>query len=174
MYVMAALVTGGVVYAGARAYSKHRRRRTTVWLFEDGRAIETSATIVEEPDLEQIERRINGNLNLATLSLGLAAGGVLIYAPLILISIPLNLYDAIMIFEDTWDMVLTKGPLGTVLVSSSVVVVTLLIDLQVIAALFEWFYFLNQKLVLLLLRSELGPLIMQQDTARTVVGAYSV
>jgi hypothetical protein len=79
-----------------------------------------------------------------------------------------------MIFEDTWDMVLTKGPLGTVLVSSSVVVVTLLIDLQVIAALFEWFYFLNQKLVLLLLRSELGPLIMQQDTARTVVGAYSV
>jgi hypothetical protein len=79
-----------------------------------------------------------------------------------------------MIFEDTWDMVLTKGPLGTVLMSSSVVVVTLLIDLQVIAALFEWFYFLNQKLVLLLMRSELGPLIMQQDTARTVVGAYSV
>jgi hypothetical protein len=79
-----------------------------------------------------------------------------------------------MIFEDTWDMVLTKGPLGTVLVSSSIVAVTLLIDLQVIAALFEWFYFLNQKLVLLLMRSEWGPLIMQQDTARTVVGAYSV
>jgi sterol desaturase/sphingolipid hydroxylase (fatty acid hydroxylase superfamily) len=173
MYVMAALVTGSVVYAGARAYHKHRRRRTTVWLFENGRAIETRATVVEEPDLAQIERRINRNLHLSTFSLGLAAGGVLIYAPLLLISMPLNFYNATMMFEDTWDMVLTKGPLGTVLVSSSVIAIILLIDLQVIAALVEWLYFLNQKLILLLMRSELGSVIMQHEQVRPVVGAYS-
>ncbi len=174
MYIMAALVTGGVVYAGARAYRKHRRHRTSVWLLEEGRYVKTSATVVEEPDLERIERRINFNLNLSTFSLGVTTAGVLIYAPLLLISIPINIVDAINIFEDTWDMILARGPLGTVLVSSSVVAISLLANLQLIAALVEWLYFLNQKLILLLMRTEVGPIIMQQGQAEPVLGAYTV
>jgi hypothetical protein len=174
MFLMTALVTGSVVYAGARAYHKHRQRRTTVWLLQNDRYVETSATVVEEPDLHEIERRVNVNLNLATWSLGLTTFGVLIYAPLVLLSIPINIYDAIAIFEDTWDMVLKKGPLGTVLVSSSVVTITLLADLYLITALVQWLYFLNQKLIVLLLRSEFGPIIMQQGHMGSVAEAYGV
>jgi hypothetical protein len=174
MYLMAAFVTGGVAYAGARVYQRHRRRRTTVWLKQHGQAIETSATIVEEPDLPTIERRITTNLHLATFSLGLTTAGVLIYAPLVLASIPFNLYDAVMMFEDAWEMILAKGPLATVLTSSSVVVITMLADLYLITALVQWLYFLNQKLVLLLLRSEFGPILMRQRQVGPVVGAYAV
>ena len=160
--IMAALVAGGIAYAGARVYYKHRQRRTPVWLFEDGRYIETSATVVEEPDLNRIERRVNLNFNLSTFSVGLTAAGVVLYAPLILVSIPFNTYAAITIFEDTWSMVLTKGRIGTVLVSSSLVAITLIAEMHFIASLLEWLYFLNQKLILVLMRSELGPIIAQQ------------
>jgi hypothetical protein len=71
-------------------------------------------------------------------------------------------------------MILARGPLGTVLVSSSVVAISLLANLQLIAALVEWLYFLNQKLILLLMRTEVGPIIMQQGQAEPVLGAYTV
>ncbi len=173
MYIMATLVAGGVAYAGARAYRKHRQRRTSVWLLQNGHTVETTATVVEEPDWYQIERRINLNLNLATFSLGLTTVGVLIYAPLVFVSIPFNLYDAVVIFEDAWDMVLSKGHLITVLISSSVIAITLVANLYLITALVEWLYFFNKKLIVMLMRSELGPIIQQQQTG-PVVEAYSV
>lgn len=174
MYIMTALVTGSIVYAGTRAYRKYRQRRTTAWLLEDGRYVETTATVVEEPDLNQIEHRINQNLNMATFSLGITAAGVLLYTPLVLVSVPFNLYDAIKIFEDTWDMVLKRGPLFTVLVSSSVVTISLLSDFYLLTAVVEWLYFLNQKLVVMLLRSELGSFIMQSGQTGPVVEAYAL
>jgi hypothetical protein len=160
--IMAALVAGGIAYAGARVYYRQRQRRTPVWLIEDGRYIETSATIVETPDLVKLERRVNLNFNLAILSLSLAAAGVLLYEPLLLLSIPFNIYDAITIFEDTWTVILEQGRIGAVLISSSLVALTLATRMYLLASLLEWLYFLNQKLVLLLLRSELGPIIAQQ------------
>jgi len=160
--IMAALVAGSIAYAAARVYYKQRQRRTPVWLFEDGHYIKTQATIVEEPDLGKIERRVNLNFTLATFSVGLTAAGTVLYAPLILASIPFNIYDAIAMFEDTWTMVFTKGRIGTVLFSSSLVAITLAAHMYLIASLLEWLYFLNQKLILLLMQSELGPIIAQQ------------
>jgi hypothetical protein len=168
--IMAIVVAGGIAYAGARTYYKRRQRRTPVWLFEDGRYIETSATVVEDPDLNKIERRVNLNLNLATISLGLTAAGVILYAPLVIVSIPLNVYDAVTMFEDTWAMIVSKGRLGTVLVSSSLVAITLIAEMYFLASLIEWLYFLNQKLVLVLMRSELGPIIAQQWQSEPVPG----
>lgn len=164
MSIMAALVTGSILYSGARSYYKHRRRRTTVWLIEDGHSIKTSATVIEDPDLDKLDRRATFNFNLATFSLGLTTAGVLIYAPLIVASLPFNIFDTIIMFEDTWDTVLAKDPFGGVLVSSSIVAVTLLAHLHLLAALLQWLYFLNQKLMLVIMRSDLGAIInmMQQ------------
>jgi hypothetical protein len=166
--IMAALVMGGVAYAGARAYHRHRQRRTPVWLFEDGRYIKTSATVVEEPDQAKIARRVNLNFNLATISVGLTAAGTVLYAPLVLVSIPLNLYDAIMMFEDTWMLVLSQGRIGLVLVSSSLVAITMVANMYLIASLLEWIYFLNQKLLLQLLNSDMWSIMAQQWQTETV------
>lgn len=171
--IMAALVAGSIVYAGVRSYRRHRRHSTPVWVIQDGRYVKTSATIVEKPDMERIARRINLNLNLATFSLGLTAAGVLIYAPLIIVSIPFNIYDAVTMFEDTWDMLLTKRSLGTVIVGSAVVAISLAADLHVIAAVVQWLYFLRQKLILRLLSSDLRSLVIQQQ-AEPVLGAYTI
>jgi hypothetical protein len=168
--IMAAVVAGGIAYAGARTYYKRRKRRTPVWLFEDGRYIETNATVVEETDLNKIERRVNLNLNLATCSMGLTAAGVILYTPLVIAALPLNIYDAIMIFEDTWAMIMSKGRVGTVLLSSSLVAITLIAEMYFLVSLLEWLYFLNQKLVLVLMRSELGPIIAQQWQSEPVPG----
>lgn len=173
MDIVTALVAGGVVYAGVSAYRKHRQRRTTVWLLENGHAVKSSAVVVEEPDLQHIERRVDFNLNIATWSLVLTTAGVLVYSPLLLISIPLNIYDAIAMFEDAWSVFIEKRRITAVVIIPSLVAVTMVIELYLLTSVVQWLYFLNQKLTLVLLRSDLAPL-MQQWQPDEFRGAYTV
>lgn len=154
MLVMAALVGGGVVYAGVSAYHKYRRRRTPVWLIENGDYVKSDAELVADLDLNQLERRVNLNFNLATISMGLTAIGVLFYEPLVLIALPFNIFDAVMMFEDTWTALLEQGRTWVVVGASSVVVaITLLAHQHLLASVLEWLYFLNQKFSLVVARA---------------------
>ncbi|NJP04566.1 MAG: hypothetical protein HC837_02495 [Chloroflexaceae bacterium] len=154
MAIMEALVAGSVAYAGFRAYRRYCQRRTPVWLIENGEHIKSDAMVVTDPDISQIERRINLNFNLATFSLGLTIVGAVFYEPLILVALPFNLFDAIMMFEDTWTVFIEQSRKWMfVTASSTLVALSLLLHLHLTASVLEWLYFLNQKFSLLVIQT---------------------
>lgn len=150
------VLAGSAAYAGVRAYRKHRQHKTPVWLLEGDQYVETQATIVEEPDMPVLSRRIAFNYRFSTISLGLTTVGAVFYTPLLIVSLPLNLFSAFLIFEDTWTAVFARQHVGSTTFQSLVVSVSLLAEMHLLASLLEWLYFLNQKLMLVLLQSNLG------------------
>lgn len=149
MVTMAGILAGGAAFAGARAYYKYRKRRTPVWLLEQGEYVKSQAEMVVEPNQQEVARRVSFNFNLATFSMLLTVAGVLLYAPLILVALPFNVFDAYVMFEDSWSLLLEQQSVWWVVLALSLVVaLTLVAHLHLSSSVLEWLYFLNQRLEL--------------------------
>lgn len=147
MGIIPVLVVGSMVYAGYRTFASARPKKTVTWVQQsDGRYAKKSIPAQETINHSQIQEAVNRDFTVSSISLGLAASGAIIYAPLVLASVPLTIYGLIPMVEHSLQGLFKKGEGAMVAAGSIVVAITLLANHFVLAAMIEWLYFLNRKL----------------------------
>jgi len=147
MTIVSAFVAGSVFYAGARTYFKYRHRKRFVWLLNDqGNRVPHETVIIEHSDPNQLAQQNDQDFSLATTSLTMTVLGTLVYSPLLLISLPLNIYNTIPMLEESFETLFIERTFRFVLVSSSVVLAGLFTNLQNLVAIVQWLHYLNRKL----------------------------
>lgn len=159
MYIVTAFVAGSVIYAGARTFFKHRHRKRFVWLLdEQGNRVPHETVIIDSPDPHQIAQQNDQDFSLATTSLGITILGTLVYSPLLLISLPINIYNTIPMLEESFESAFVQRTFRFVLVSTTVSLVGLITDLQNFVAIIQWLHYLNRKLLSNMLSTQSNPI----------------
>jgi hypothetical protein len=168
MTIVSAFVAGSVLYAGARTFFKYRHRKRFVWLLDDqGNRVPRETVIIDNTDPNQLAQRNDQDFSLATTSLTMTVLGTLVYSPLLLISLPLNIYNTIPMLEESFETVFIERTFRFVLVSSSVALAGLLTDLQNLVALIQWLHYLNRKLLYNMLAASANPVTVESVASAT-------
>lgn len=162
MTIVSAFVASSVVYAGARTFFKYRHRKRFVWLLDDqGNRVPRETVIIDNPDPNQLAQQNDQEFSLATTSLTMTVLGTLVYSPLLLISLPLNIYNTIPMLEESFETIFVERTFKFVLVSSSVALAGLLADLQSLVAIIQWLHYFNRKLLYTMLSANAHPVTVE-------------
>ncbi len=147
--ILEILLAGGVLYAGVNTFRNRKRKKKPVWLVEHGSLqTATDTSIPDEAIMARLEKKINRDFVISSVSLGMSLTGTLAYPPLGLASVPLTIYGAIPTFEDTYEVIFNQGRAKLAVISSIVIIGSLGASYYFIASLFQWGHHLNKKLVL--------------------------
>lgn len=142
MLLVNTCIVGGIVYAGLKTLVKRRPRKKATWLVRLDK---------QEPgDLRPAARADRLGLSeyqtyryfiMSSVSLGLSMSGAIIYPPLSLASVPLNVYTSLPMFEQTYVALFQEGRLNAAAFWSTTIIGTLATQHYFLAALINWLYF---------------------------------
>lgn len=134
MIFLNVVIFSGVVYAGVKTFIQRPSRNPDIWLSE-AKKIETP------PLLAQPEPNMGQNLALSSVSLGLSVTGTALgIMPLNYASVPLNLYSAIPLMEQSLHTLIRNGRGKRGLVVSGTVLGVMSAQYYLIASLVDWSY----------------------------------
>lgn len=149
MIIAPICIAGGLIYAGVMTYMKHRRQQQFVWLVgERGQPITKEAVVIDAFSIRELEEQIDHGLLLSTLAVGLTAAGKLIFTPVLFVAVPLSVFTALPVFEESLEALVLDQDVKPVVLSSVVIVVGLLTNLQIIGAVVLWLHYFNYRLLL--------------------------
>ncbi len=158
MFLTSALVAGGVLYVGKRAYDIIQRPQKNLVSQLHAGAIPTSNGYSIIPNLSHtesevdahgaLERYIDHNLAVSAVAMGLATAGALFYPPLSLVSIPIILYTCIDVFQNVHRALFKERRIRAVYLDAIAIIGALAIGAIFASALASVIYFLGQKLLL--------------------------
>lgn len=143
-------LAGGVAYTGIKTFRRRKRLNEAVCLTNYDK-LPLEPTDLSAPDkisFAELERKINRDFSLSSVSLGLSITGALAYPPLGVASIPLTIYGALPTFENAFASIFSRNRTKVATVSSIVIVGTLVTDHYTWASVIQWIYHLNQKLLI--------------------------
>jgi len=146
--ILEALLVGGVTYTGIKTFNKRRKRKKFLDLVDQHNTQVTGLSVSNEDDRSQVEKKVNRDFALSSISLGLSVTGSLIYPPFGIISVPLTVYGAFPIFENAYDVVFNQGRSKLAIVNSVIIIGSLVTNHFFLASLFQWGYHVNTKLLL--------------------------
>jgi len=142
------IISGGILYAGAKVYHRRRANRKKAWLVKQNRPL------IEEtpqPTTEQTNP-LSHYFAMSTISLGLSTSGALFYPPLGVASIPFNVYTTIPMLSNSIYSLLEKRQLKAGLVASVGVLVAIIKQDYLLASTLDWGYYaiitLKRELIL--------------------------
>lgn len=146
MLIVDVWIVGGVVYAGIKTLTKLRPKKSAAWL-NDG-VQKTSAARRLETESEQLESRairteksLQRNFAVSSVSLGLTTAGALLYPPLGVASVPLNVYTSIPTLEQSYEFLLRKRRSVMPLVTSFAIMGTMVSGHYFWSSLIDWVYY---------------------------------
>ncbi|RRR74378.1 MAG: hypothetical protein EI684_07245 [Candidatus Viridilinea halotolerans] len=148
MFATTVLITGSIVYAGVRIMRKRKGKRTPVWLAQSDGTTEQSYAQLVEPEEETalaVERDLNTNYALATISLSLDIVAALIYQPLRWVSMPMDIYNLATILDDAYAGFFDARRSVQILSATTTVLIFMFADQIVMVSLVQWCYFTYQK-----------------------------
>lgn len=148
MLIINVLIAGSVAYAGVNSYLAQRRRHAVAWLVAPTAAGDVLVPqVLEEVEIEdeaesagEREVKLQHYLRVSTASLLLSVSGGLIYPPLSLVSVPLNLYTTIPLLEKTFLAMAEEGRVRGSTVSAAVTLVALSAEQFFLAGLVNWLH----------------------------------
>lgn len=131
------LLGGGLAIAGAKAFRNYRKKRT-IAVVQSG--------VPEEPGRSR-EQTVDHYFKVSSLATGLAiTGGILLYPPLTLISMPLIVYSAIPLFQSAFEDLFTERRVRGAFINSAATAGLFAARYYSTAALLPWLYYLTQRL----------------------------
>lgn len=146
MLIVTVYIAGGMAYAGIKTFIKYRPKKSAAWLNETGR--KTSAASRFETESEQLENRairtekvLQRNFAISSVSLGLTAAGALLYPPLGVASVPLNVYTSIPVLGKSYEFLLRKRRGVMPVVTSFAVMGMMASGHYLWASLIDWMYY---------------------------------
>lgn len=127
MFITNVLLVSGALYA----YVKHRRKQTkeAIIVIPSNEAIGDTESAVETAERYT---------NIATISVSMSIVGTLVYPPLTFVSVPLNVYTLLPVFEDAFDTLSGDANAYGSIVSSIVIAGSLVTNHYLMANLFDW------------------------------------
>lgn len=133
------LVTSGLIVAGAKTLIRQRKQKQVKWLVES-----KAQQIVVDPkgeySSEILPRVPKHYLTVSVISVGLGLSSLLLYPPLGLVTVPLNVYTSMPIFESAYQSLLQDGRFHLPIIGSIVIIVALTTEHFFTASLIDWGY----------------------------------
>lgn len=142
MLLVNGLLAGSLTFAASRVLWRRNRRNLMYYLDLPVQ------TIFERQDREGIavmRQQVDRSYRYATYSLGLSVLGVVVYAPLGLLSVPLTLYSSLPQFERTIENLLDRVELNVDFIQVALVGVALVLERYFLASFLQWVFVLNEK-----------------------------
>lgn len=144
MFFINALLAGGLLYTGIKAYQEDKKIEDVVSNAKEDEPSKLFSNLEEEAPSEVLEEA-NHYLSMSSLSLGLATTGSLVYRPFILASIPATIYVTLPIFKKGYQALFSGKSGKTALFNSILVIGTLTSGHYFIPAFLDWSYHFVRK-----------------------------
>ncbi len=138
------LIGGTLVIAGVKVLRQHVQEQ------EQEQKLTHSEVIPEETaaQLQQRDRETMHYIKVSGAAMGVAVVGEFLFPPLVVVSIPLNLYTAFPVFEVTFKNLLVERKVRASAIDSIAIAGALITHYYVAAAFANQIYFLAQKLLI--------------------------
>lgn len=145
MFFINALLAGGLLYTGIKAYQEGKKIEEVASSNEKEEGpSKVFSNLAEEDPTEALEDATH-YLGMSSLSLGLATTGSLVYRPLILASIPATIYVTLPIFQKAYEALISGKSGKTALFNSILVIGTLTSGHYFIPSFLDWSYHFVRK-----------------------------
>lgn len=145
MFFINALLTGGLIYAGIKAYQESKKVEDVASHEKEEEEASKVFSNLQEDDPSEALAEANHYLGMSSLSLGLATTGSLIYRPLVLASIPATIYVTLPIFQKAYQALFSGKSGKTALFNSILVIGTLTSGHYFIPSFLDWSYHFVRK-----------------------------
>lgn len=142
MLLVNACIVGGVLYSGFKALVQRRPRKKAAWLVRlDQQPPRSLWPATREDRLGLSEYQTYRYFVMSSVSLGLSMSGAIIYPPLSLASVPLNVYTSLPMFERTYIALFQEGRINASALWSTIIIGTLATQHYFLASLLNWLYY---------------------------------
>lgn len=145
MLLVNVCIVGGVLYSGLKTLVQRRPRKKAAWLVRQDP--QPASDVWPAPRADRFtlsEHQTYHYFVVSSVSLGLSLSGAIIYPPLSLASVPLNVYTSVPRFERTYIGIFQESRLNASAFWSVIIIGTLATQHYFLASLISWLdYYLH-------------------------------